>query len=262
MEDLLLDPAIRAWVFVPIVLITFLVGVIRHHVSILLTSSKKADIEQVKQSHVLTRSRLLRSHGKYIPFEAFSSRKKYFNDETDGILKEDKPKAPPKNPMQDPTMMMDMMKGNLTNVLPMIVIGGWINWTFSGFLTTKVPFPLTMRFKAMLQRGIELTTLDASWVSSVSWYFLNVFGLRSLYSLILGQDNAADSSRAMQEQMASGGGMMGGPQPDPQKAFEAEWEALEIANHKWSLRNIEEELTRESNPKRLPYKPQKKIKSS
>ena len=40
-DDLLLDPAIRIWVIVPIVMITFLVGVIRHHVSILLTSPKK-----------------------------------------------------------------------------------------------------------------------------------------------------------------------------------------------------------------------------
>lgn len=27
----------------------------------------------------------------------------------------------------------------------------------------KVPFPLTLRFKPMLQQGIELLTLDASW---------------------------------------------------------------------------------------------------
>jgi len=33
----------------------------------------------------------------------------------------------------------------------------------SSFFLAKVPFPLTLRFKAMLQRGIELTSLDASW---------------------------------------------------------------------------------------------------
>lgn len=27
----------------------------------------------------------------------------------------------------------------------------------------KVPFPLTLRFKPMLQQGIELLSLDASW---------------------------------------------------------------------------------------------------
>lgn len=49
MEDLVLDPAIRVWVVVPIVLITFLVGVVRHHVSVLLTSVKQTDVEQLKQ---------------------------------------------------------------------------------------------------------------------------------------------------------------------------------------------------------------------
>ena len=31
-------------------------------------------------------------------------------------------------------------------------------------ITAKVPFPLTLRFKPMLQRGVELQALDASWL--------------------------------------------------------------------------------------------------
>ena len=91
----------------------------------------------------------------------------------------------------------------------------------------------------MLQRGIELLSLDAAWVSSASWYFLNVFGLRSIYALVLGENNAADQARLMAEQMQGPAAAM--PQ-DPKAAFKAEWEALEVCEHRWALRQAENEL--------------------
>jgi len=240
MAELLLDPNIRTWVFLSIVIITFLIGIVRHYVAMLFTSKKKVDLQQVQDSHALIRSRLLRENGRFIPKHSFMMRKNFFNDEETGYFKiaQQRP-AVVQNPMTDPSMMTDMLKGNLLNVLPMIVIGGWINWTFSGFVTTKVPFPLTLRFKPMLQRGVELASLDAAWVSSASWYFLNVFGLRSIYTLVLGEENAADQSRIMQEQMAGPAAAM--PQ-DPRQAFKAEFESLQLSPHNWALKNVEYEL--------------------
>ncbi|EDO34691.1 predicted protein [Nematostella vectensis] len=242
MAELVLDPAIRLWVILPIVIITFLIGIIRHYLSILLHSKKDVDLQGVTDSQALMRSRCLRENGKFICQESFELRRHFFNDEKEGYFKKTDRKGQVKNPISDPTMMVDMAKGNITNVLPMILIGGWINWHYSGFITTKVPFPLTLRFKAMLQRGIELSNLDASWVSSVSWYFINVFGLRSMYALVLGENNAADQTRMMQEQM-----QMQMP-PDPSKAFKAEWEALEIVEHEWALENVEQEMIEDYSP--------------
>jgi ER membrane protein complex subunit 3 len=134
----------------------------------------------------MIRARLLRENGKYLTPQAFAMRKHFFNNEESGYFKtQNRPPAAPNSS----AMLTDLVKGNFINVLPMVVIGGWINWMFSGFVTTKVPFPLTLRFKPMLQRGVELQSLDASWVSSASWYFLNVFGLRNIYTLVLGENN-------------------------------------------------------------------------
>lgn len=48
MAELLLDSQIRGWVFLPIVVITFLVGIVRHYISLLLASQKKAELQQVQ----------------------------------------------------------------------------------------------------------------------------------------------------------------------------------------------------------------------
>ena len=62
----------------------------------------------------------------------------------------------------------------------------------------KVPFPLTQGFRSMLQRGVELSTLDVSYVSSLSWYFLVMFGIRGLMVLLLGETMVAPDMMQMQ----------------------------------------------------------------
>lgn len=53
---------------------------------------------------------------------------------------------------------------------------------------------------------------------------------------------AADQSKVMQEQMS--GAAMAMP-PDPKAAFKAEWEALEITEHRWALANVEADVLAE-----------------
>jgi ER membrane protein complex subunit 3 len=107
--------------------------------------------------------------------------------------------------MMNPMAMLDMMKGNITFIVPNMAMMAIINQFFQGFVLVKVPFSLTNRFKDMLHRGIDLSTLDVSYVSSLSWYFLLMFGLRGLIKLFLGEDSEAlDEGRAYQAQMGMG----------------------------------------------------------
>lgn len=92
----------------------------------------------------------------------------------------------------------------------------------------------------MLQSGVATKDLDVTWVSSLSWYFLNLFGLQSIYALLLGDNNAAGSLNDMN---AMGGGMSPfAPGQDPSKMFAAEAENLEVATHHWICDGIEDRI--------------------
>ncbi|KAK1257229.1 hypothetical protein QJS04_geneDACA024726 [Acorus gramineus] len=86
----------------------------------------------------------------------------------------------------------------------------------------------------MLQNGIDLSTVDVSYVSSRSWYFLNLFGLRGLFSLILGEENAMDDTQRMMQMQ------MGGFGADPTKNLSAEKDGLDITQHEWVLPKFEQ----------------------
>ena len=93
------------------------------------------------------------------------------------------------------------MKGNLVQMVPQMLTMAWVNFFFSGFIVARVPFPLTQRFRGMLQRGVDLPGLDVTYVSSLSWYFLIVFGLSGVLQLLLGEATVNDTA-LMQQQMA------------------------------------------------------------
>ncbi|GAA97395.1 uncharacterized protein L969DRAFT_87340 [Mixia osmundae IAM 14324] len=254
-QQLYLDPDIRNWVLIPITIVMLLVGLLRHYVVSLLNSPPKPlPLKALREQRLLTRSNLLRTYANQLSPAAFQARKEALGQalESGDYLKAppnpDGASAPP-NPLSDPAMMEGMMGGlkkQMVMMVPQTVIMAWINFFFNGFVLIRLPFPLTIRFKSMLQRGIDTQDMDVTWVSSLSWYFLNLFGLNSVYQLILGEENAADGTRDMQAMGAMGGGMMGGmpgaPAQDFVKLFAAERENLDLVDHVWIGNDVEQRL--------------------
>ncbi|KAJ3151531.1 ER membrane complex subunit 3 [Geranomyces variabilis] len=249
-QQIFLDPAIRDWVLIPIMLVMVLVGVLRHYATQLMMSMPKGNFRGVRETAALMRARTVRSPpGTILSYEAFMARVRYLaaSFEKGAYLKNPNAATAAANPMSDPAgmeAMMDMLKKNMVMIVPQTLIMSWITFFFSGFVLIKLPFPLTVRFKAMLQRGVDTADMDVTWVSSLSWYFLNLFGLRSIFTLILGQDNAAGTDMNQMQMM---GGMMpgmGAAQPMQQPAevlnlFKNEKELLELAQWENGLKGVE-----------------------
>ncbi|KAK0549621.1 hypothetical protein OC845_003061 [Tilletia horrida] len=245
-QTLVLDSAIRDWVLLPITLVMILVGILRHNVTLLIDSPpKKISRQALREQRVLARAGALRTNYFQLPPAAFAARKAFLTealgsgaylqkqDETsaDGAAGANGAPVSPLDPSQMDGMMQQMMK-SMVMMVPQTVIMGWINFFFHGFVLIKLPFPLTLRFKLMLQRGVDTADMDVSWVSSISWYFLCLFGLNAIYRLVLGDGNAADSTRdmAMMPGAAGAASPMGSAQPDFAKLHTAEKDNLELVN--------------------------------
>ncbi|XP_033131050.1 ER membrane protein complex subunit 3 isoform X3 [Brassica rapa] len=171
-EDLVLDTAIRDWVLIPLSVVMVLIGVLRYFVSKLMRSSPTPDAKMVKEGQVVIRARNLKAGASFIPPKSFRARRFYFSNEENGLLHVPKDQAqnPQAQMFSDPNMAMDMMKKNLSMIIPQTLTFAWVNFFFSGFVAAKIPFPLTQRFRSMLQNGIDLSTVDVSYVSGRSWY--------------------------------------------------------------------------------------------
>ncbi|KAF8421424.1 integral membrane protein DUF106-domain-containing protein [Tirmania nivea] len=251
-QMILRDPALFYWILIPITVVMVLTGILRHYATILLQSTpKKQDLKAIREQRNLLRGINLRTNGNHIPLSSMVSRKNFLVQQYQSGAYLKNPEAvgqPPANPMTDPAgmdQMMNMVKGNMAMIVPQTLIMGWINAFFSGFVILKLPFPLTIRFKSMLQSGVNTRDLDVRWVSSLSWYFLNLFGLRPVFTYILGNDNAADQMSQQMQQMNPGStANMFAPGQDPNKMYLAEAENLEVAagQHEYVLEGIEDRM--------------------
>jgi hypothetical protein len=185
--------------------------------TLLQSAPKKQTLPQIRQQRSLVRGINLRTNANVLSPSSFQARKAYMVSayQEGKFLADPESRGKPRpNPMSDPAMMegmMGMMKGNMAMMVPQTLIMGWINAFFSGFVistcplvpirriwlvkwrtnmtTVKLPFPLTPQFKSMLQSGVGTRDLDVRWVSSLSWYFLTLFGLQPVYTFILGSNN-------------------------------------------------------------------------
>ncbi|KAF1817607.1 transmembrane protein [Eremomyces bilateralis CBS 781.70] len=241
------DPSLFYWILVPITVVMILTGILRHYAMILLQSApKKQGVKDIRQTRSLMRGVNLRNNASVLTRPSFESRKNYlvpaYQDGT--FLAEPEKRGQPRaNPMSDPAAMegmMGMMKNQVVMMVPQTLIMGWINAFFSGFVILKLPFPLTPQFKSMLQSGVGTRDLDVRWVSSLSFYFLCLFGLQPVYNFILGSNNSASQVSQQMAQMNPGAGITAmDPNQDPDKLFLSEAENLEVTELRSILEGIE-----------------------
>lgn len=209
-----------------------LTGILRHYATVLMNNPPKppSTLAESRERLALVRGVNLRNHAcAVLDRQSFEQRKNYLVSayRSGAFLKNPAARGQPAaNPMTDPAgmeQMTGMLKGNMMMMIPQTLIMSWINAFFSGFVIctslrgrcysvwtrltaswlVKLPFPLTIRFKSMLQSGVMTRDLDVRWVSSLSWYFLCLFGLQSVFGFILGNDNGELSSLTIVQMLAS-----------------------------------------------------------
>ncbi|KAK9837444.1 hypothetical protein WJX81_003249 [Elliptochloris bilobata] len=245
-HDIVLDRDVRDWVLVPLTASIFLMMLIRQYATQVLmggASAAKVELKEVREKQALARSQLLRAAAGFIPESGFRQRRAYFAAKETGVFSQkSEQKSAQEQMITNPDMMSNMMKQNLSGIVPQIAMGAFVSYFFSGFILGKIPFPLSPSFRLMLQRGVDLPALDVTYFTSLSYYILLLFGLRGLLTLIF-RDATIDETQMYRQQMGLGGGP-GGPMgamanPDPNKAFEAERAALDLTEHSWKLEGIE-----------------------
>lgn len=237
MGSILLDPSIRDWVLIPIVLIVVIVGVLRHYVTLLMSTKPKIVLSSVRNQNVSSYGGQLISFGSFLTEASFKERAQL-------LMREDlKREAEDENPMDmtDPSVMTGMMKNQFMGIINNFGLMMLISFFFSGFVVAKFPFGVPMRLKEMMQRGIDIEDLECSYVTSVSFYFLALYGTNGVLQLLLG----SDAEVSMMNGLEQGGGIK---QPvNYKKVYQQISEELKfcVSSHTWGIEKAPATLLKE-----------------
>ncbi len=81
-----LDPAIRDWVLLPIIVIMVLVTLARNAIQILITGDKTLSLDELRAQASLARAGRLRSAGAHVSGASFAMRREWFSRPERGVL--------------------------------------------------------------------------------------------------------------------------------------------------------------------------------
>jgi hypothetical protein len=248
--NLVLDPSLKYWALLPISIAMVLFGLVRQQLNVLLSPARRLpDLDnKYKQAETVRKVALFKTHYWNLPVSSIHSRQSQLVEMlTNGSLLPAEAPAKPKQKEGDDDdddeqqelpqavstdAMMHMVKNQFGNMAAQYVMMGWVNYFFAGFVLMKLPFPLTFKFKQMLQSGVLTADLDVRWVSSISWYFIAMLGLNSVYNLLVADGGDIASQMMQQQQMQQqmpqqampgiGGGAGGGGAEGERKQFESQ----------------------------------------
>ncbi|MEW5304724.1 MAG: hypothetical protein WDW38_009720 [Sanguina aurantia] len=238
--DLTLDQQVRDWVFIPLTAAIILMKLLQQFAHQMLNAPAAAtgkEIREIREMQAVTRSQRLRGMLRWIPDSAFKMRREFFVGKDTGVFAAKSVSRTMQETMAtDPSVAMDGIKKNLGGMVPQFAMGMVVNFFFQGFVIGKIPFALSPRFKPMLQRGIDLSSLDVSYFTSLSYYIVLLFGLRGVFSLVF-RDDTVDDTEMMRRQMNPMANQMAF---DAEAAFKTERAALPAIDHEWELDTAEE----------------------
>lgn len=218
----------------------------RNELQLLMGSkSKDQKASEVREKALLARSATLRANFGFLTAAGFRQRVSFFTARDTGAFNQKvEKKDMTEMMMTNPDMATGMMKQQLGGLGPQLALGAFVNFFFRGFILGKLPFSLSPKFRAMLQSGIDLPSLDVSYLSSLSYYMLLLFGSRGVMTLFFQDAAVNDAAMMAQMQMQNQMSFMNPAAMDPEKAFKAECQALEIIHHRWRMEGSEERAVR------------------